>query len=117
MVIGCYYMTTNNIRNLKNANHYFSSFDDVLLAFESQKVELHSSIWVRYKDDLPENLLEQKNWNKKNFKDDSILKYSDEWQIHLDKNNNIISCFIRTTPGRILLNNTIMGILTNENKN
>ena len=48
MVIGCYYLTTTNITNLKNSNHYFASLDDVLLALDREIIDLHASIWVSY---------------------------------------------------------------------
>ena len=114
MVIGCYYLTTNNLQKLKRSNHYFSSLQDVLLAFENDLVDIHASIWVRYDEGFnPDFLLE--TWEEKSFLNGSKLKFSDEWQLHLDKKDQLISCFMRTTPGRVLLNNTIMKILEKDN--
>lgn len=116
MVIGCYYLTTNNLKQLRKSNHYFASFNDVLLALENEIVDLHASIWVRYDNGVSEDLLQKRIWKEKIFSNGSILKYSSEWQVHLDLNENLISGFIRTTPGRVLLNNTIIKILENDHK-
>ena len=103
MVIGCYYLTTSNIKFLKNSSHYFSSLSDVLLALEQEKLDLHSSIWVKYPISDPKS-----NLSVKILSDSSILKYSNEEQIHIDDKGKIITSFIRTTPGRVLLNYTIL---------
>merc|ERR1712086_1029971 len=33
MILGCYYLTVNNIKKLKGSNHYFGNLQDVLLAY------------------------------------------------------------------------------------
>ena len=50
MVLGCYYLTVNNIKGLLGSNHYFSNLDDVILAYNQDQIELHTTIWVRYND-------------------------------------------------------------------
>ena len=42
MVLGCYYLTVNNLQNLLGSNHYFSNLADVLLAYNREQIELHS---------------------------------------------------------------------------
>ena len=110
MVIGCYYLTTTNITNLKNSNHYFASLDDVLLALDREIVDLHASIWVRHSVEIPTN----EEFKVKNLPDGSTLKVSSQYQIHLDTDDSVISSFIRTTPGRVLMNKTIMNVLDKE---
>jgi DNA-directed RNA polymerase subunit beta' len=46
MVLGCY-LTVNNIKGLLGSSHYFANLEDVLLAYNQNKIEIHSSIWVR----------------------------------------------------------------------
>ena len=50
MILGCYYLTINNISHLLGSSHYFADFYDVLLAYNQQNIEIHSLIWVRVKD-------------------------------------------------------------------
>ena len=54
MVLGCYYLTANNITNLLGCDNYFSNFNDVILAYDKSEIELHSIIWVRYNDTMSE---------------------------------------------------------------
>lgn len=52
MVLGCYYLTSNNIKNLCGTNHYFSCFEDVLSAYFNKQIDLHALIWVRDTDSI-----------------------------------------------------------------
>ena len=42
MVLGCYYLTVNNIKGLDGSNHYFSNLEDVILAYEQNEIEIHN---------------------------------------------------------------------------
>jgi DNA-directed RNA polymerase subunit beta' len=108
MVLGCYYLTANNIPNLLGANHYFANFEDVLLAYNQEKLELHSSIWVRYKQDV--NLSTE---IKKSIKlnDGTSIEYYDQLQIRKKENGEIIVQYLQTTTGRVIFNYTIQKIL------
>nr|YP_009028899.1 RNA polymerase b'-subunit [Coscinodiscus radiatus]AGH28443.1 RNA polymerase b'-subunit [Coscinodiscus radiatus] len=104
MVLGSYYLTVNNIKNLLGSNHYFSNLEDVILAYNQQKIELHSIIWVRYKKDLnsPIHLIK-----KIQLKDQSTIEYYDNLQIRKDKKNQTIVQYLKTTTGRVIFNFTI----------
>lgn len=104
IILGCYYLTTNNIFGLKNSNHYFSDFKDVCLAYENKKIDLHSLIWVRYNGYLEDN---EKLYTIINIDENSILKIYKNKQVREDKNKKIIVTYIRTTVGRIIFNNLI----------
>jgi DNA-directed RNA polymerase subunit beta' len=108
MVLGCYYLTVNNITGLLGTNHYFANLNDVILAYNQDQIEIHTSIWVRYKHKIfkPSNLIK-----KIEFKDGSYLEYYENLQIRKDKNNKIIVQYLQTTTGRVLLNYTIQTTL------
>lgn len=108
MVLGCYYLTVENIRGLLGSNHYFASLEDVILAYYQDKIEIHSSVWVRYKSNLakPTNLIK-----KIELRDNSSIEYYETRQIRKDKNGNILVQYIQTTPGRVIFNYTIQKIL------
>ena len=69
MVLGCYYLTVNNIDGLLGANHYFANLNDVILAYNQNKIEIHSEIWIRIKQNVisKSNLLESKKLSDKYF--------------------------------------------------
>ena len=88
MVLGCYYLTVDNPTATKNANHYFAHYEDAILAYEQKKLTVHTPIWVKTLD------IDVKNTQDIN---NSELQFN---TINGTK-------YIRTTPGRILLNTTI----------
>jgi DNA-directed RNA polymerase subunit beta' len=108
MVLGCYYLTVNNIKGLSGSNHYFANLEDVILAYEQNEIEIHSSIWVRYNNEnnLLSNLLK-----KIELIDNTIIEYYETLQIRKSKNGNIIVQYLKTTTGRAILNYTIQKTL------
>jgi DNA-directed RNA polymerase subunit beta' len=108
MVLGCYYLTVNNISGLLGSNHYFSDLNDVILAYNQGQIEIHTSIWVRYKHKIskPLNLIKTIT-----LKDQSYIEYYENIQIRKDKNNEILVQYLQTTTGRVLLNYTIQTTL------
>ena len=48
MVLGCYYLTAENPTQQNKQAYYFSSLEDALLAYDSNKIPLHSLSWVQY---------------------------------------------------------------------
>jgi len=116
MILGTYYLTVNNLGNLKGAFHYFSNYDDVILAYQSKKIDLHALIWVRSNDKMEEigNLVETKI-----YKDKSYIEYygkkNEALTIQVRKNNKneVLTKYFQTTCGRILFNQTIQKTLNN----
>jgi len=108
MVLGCYYLTVNNITGLLGANHYFSNLDDVILAYNQDQIELHTNIWVRYNDTVDESSPLIK---KLVLKDNSYIEYYDNLQVRKDVNDNLIVQYIQTTTGRVIFNYTVQKTL------
>lgn len=108
MVLGCYYLTVNNIQGLQGSNHYFANLDDVILAYYQDQIELHSVIWVRYNDQL----VEKGNFIKKTrLNDGSIIEYYQNVQVRKSIDGSSIVQYIQTTTGRVIFNYTIQKTL------
>lgn len=115
MVLGCYYLTTE--RSLRqtglftplthNGWGYYNSIADVLKAFQAKLVHLHQPIWLKI-----ETAVQM----------DAAVNKPEELQIHLTGHWKEISLktwrhythegvlgnqWIRTTPGRVFLNNLL----------
>ena len=104
MVLGCYYLTTNNLRTAKFIQNYFSNFDNVIRAYYQKKIDLHNFIWVRW-NHLFETVFEfEKPLEIRISLFGTRTHIYSTYQHYFDKNGNQISQIIRTTPGRILLN-------------
>ena len=108
MVLGCYYLTVNNIKGLLGSNHYFASLEDVILAYNQNKIEIHSSIWIRQNNFSSEL---SKVVKKIKLNDGTTIEYYDNLQVRKDENETIIVQYLRTTTGRVLLNYTIQNTL------
>ena len=108
MVLGCYYLTVTNIPNLLGANHYFSNFEDVILAYSQNQIEIHSSIWVRSLYPIDKN---PKLIKRKELKDKSFIEYYENLQIRKNQDGEKIVQYIETTTGRVILNYTIQKTL------
>ena len=108
MVLGCYYLTVNNINGLLGSNHYFSNLDDVILAYNQDQIELHTTIWVRYNDPVEDfgSLIK-----KLVLKDNSYIEYYENLQIRKDKHGKSIVTYMQTTTGRVIFNYTIQKTL------
>jgi DNA-directed RNA polymerase subunit beta' len=108
MVLGCYYLTVNNMEGLLGSNHYFANLDDISLAYNQNKIEIHSEIWLRIDEDNSSlsNLRKVITLN-----DETIIEYYKDRQIRKTKNGEIIVQYIRTTTGRALLNDVIQKTL------
>ena len=110
MVLGCYYLTANNPSSQKGAGHYFTDLDDVLLAYEQRRLDLHAYIWVRFDGTVDG---ENSAYSKIT---DGIFDHS-QYSIMLNKimksslTGKHMVQYIRTTPGRILFNKAIQEAL------
>lgn len=108
MVLGCYYLTVNNIQGLLGSNHYFANLDDVVLAYSQDQIELHSSIWVRYN----EKMLETGSLLKRTvLSDNTVIEYYENVQLRTDSSGQLLVQYIQTTTGRVIFNYTIQKTL------
>jgi DNA-directed RNA polymerase subunit beta' len=112
MVLGCYYLTTHNPSQQKKQAYYFSSLDDALLAYECNKIALHSYVWVRFDGEVEDENIKVKI---SSLQDKSTLSIFTERIIKTSEDEKFVTQYILTTPGRILLNKTLFDSLTLAN--
>jgi DNA-directed RNA polymerase beta' subunit len=108
MVLGCYYLTVNNIQGLLGSSHYFANLDDVIFAYHQNQIEIHSSIWLRMKSEMTESFNRIKTHT---LNDNSIIEYYKNRQIRKTKDGEIIVQYLQTTTGRVILNYIIQKTL------
>jgi DNA-directed RNA polymerase subunit beta' len=105
MVLGCYYLTANNPTEQTEKSQYFSDFQDVIMAYKQSVLNLHTFVWVRCNENnqidpalqMGSHFIERKVG-------DRLFYLTPEIQIKKDLDGNILQTYIKTTPGRILLN-------------
>ena len=101
MVLGCYYLTLNNVKGLLGSNHYFSNLDDVILAYNQNNIEIHTSIWVRILEKSP---IMSKLIKSIKLPDTTVIEYYENEQIRKTKDGEIIVQYLQMTTGRAILN-------------
>ncbi|MCA1903680.1 MAG: DNA-directed RNA polymerase subunit gamma [Cyanobacteria bacterium KgW148] len=108
MVLGSYYLTTDNPNRPKKEDRFFANFEDVITAYEQKLLHIHDKIWVRFEGEVegdgadqsePEQVITDDNGN--------VLKLFKFLRIREDAQGQLISKYILTTPGRVIFNHTI----------
>ena len=108
MILGCYYLTVNNLQGLSGSNHYFADLEDVLLAYRQEQIDLHSLIWIRYNQQFRQSLPCLKTIY---LKDKTYIEYYDNLQIRRDSTGKILVQYLQTTTGRVIFNHVIQKTL------
>ena len=105
MILGCYYLTANNPSKQILNDQYFSNFDDVIMAYKQSVLQLHTFVWVRVSNQEPHqfNLNVDTKFRKKII-NNQIFYLSSELIIKKDLKEKIMQTYIKTSAGRILLN-------------
>jgi len=113
MVLGCYYLTTENPYKQKGEGRYFANFNDVVMAYEQKEIDIHSSVWVRF-----EGIIEGQGEEKENeepkvtvLEDGTKVKEFPFRRIREDAEGGLISQYVKTTPGRVIFNQAIYASL------
>jgi DNA-directed RNA polymerase subunit beta' len=105
MVLGCYYLTAENPKPQKGDGKYFASLPDVVTAYQQQQIDLHAYIWVRYDDPVDDD--DRSEPKVETATDGSVTTTYDFRRLRHDATGNLISQYVRTTPGRVIYNMTI----------
>jgi DNA-directed RNA polymerase subunit beta' len=107
MVLGCYYLTAENPNATKGAGRYFASLDDAIMAFEQGMVDLHAQVWLRFDGEV-ESDKPSSNPERTEAEDGTVTEIYGDRRRRLDREGNLISQYIKTTPGRIIYNKAVL---------
>ncbi|NJR64841.1 MAG: DNA-directed RNA polymerase subunit gamma, partial [Leptolyngbyaceae cyanobacterium CRU_2_3] len=111
MVLGCYYLTAENPKATLGAGRYYSSMDDVITAYEQKQIDIHSYIWVRFEGEVEGTDAETEPEQVSTTEEGIVTKLYKFRRVREDAQGNIVSQYIKTTPGRIIYNKTIHNAL------
>lgn len=110
MVLGWYYLTTENPWLAATEGFYFSELSDVEHAYHQGQIHLHSRVWVRWAGDTEGNLGEDQDETPLEIRveaDGSSWHIYSDMQLRYNDEGDLLSQFVRTTPGRVLFNQLI----------
>ncbi|MBW4466176.1 MAG: DNA-directed RNA polymerase subunit gamma [Pegethrix bostrychoides GSE-TBD4-15B] len=111
MVLGCYYLTAENPAATLGAGRYFSSLNDVIIAYDQRQVDIHSYVWVRFAGAVESEDDEAEPLEVTTAEDGTVTKLFKYRRVRQDTEGNVISQYIKTTPGRIIYNKAVQDSL------
>jgi DNA-directed RNA polymerase subunit beta' len=111
MVLGCYYLTAENLNATKGAGCYFATLDDAITAYEQHMVDLHAYVWVRFDGDVELDQPDTEVLEETTAEDGTVTRLYKTRRVRQDADGTLISQYIRTTPGRIIYNKTVQDAL------
>jgi DNA-directed RNA polymerase subunit beta' len=93
------------------AGRYFGNLDDAITAYEQEQIDLHAYVWVRFDGEMESDQSDAEPLEVQEFEDGTVNKVYKFRKTREDADGNLISQYIRTTPGRIIYNKTIQDAL------
>lgn len=112
MVLGCYYLTAENPDYQKETQRYFASLEDAIKAYEQKQVDLHAYVWVRFDGVVETEVPDNEVISTERLGDGTVSKVYRERRVRETANGELLSQYVRTTPGRIIYNKAIQEALT-----
>ncbi|MEM6352745.1 MAG: DNA-directed RNA polymerase subunit gamma [Cyanobacteria bacterium P01_D01_bin.14] len=107
MVLGCYYLTAVNPYQQKGAGQYFANMDDAIVAYDQGLVDLHADVWLRFDGPVETDEPDNEPVNVTDNGDGFVVKEYKMRRVREDREGNLLSQYIKTTPGRIIYNRTV----------
>ncbi len=111
MVLGCYYLTAENPAATQGAGRYFANIDDVIIAYDQRQVDIHAYIWVRFAGAVESEEAEAEPLEVSTAEDGTVTQLFKYRRVRIDAAGNVISQYIKTTPGRIIYNKAVQDSL------
>ena len=111
MVLGCYYLTADNPNAIKVDRH-FASMEDAIKAYEQRQVGLHDRVWIRFDGKVETETPDNEVVSTDKSSDGIVTKHYRERRVRETAEGELLSQYIRTTPGRIVYNKAIQEALT-----
>jgi DNA-directed RNA polymerase subunit beta' len=112
MVLGAYYLTAEKRDNPKptfgSHAHTYASLEDVLAAFQEKHLHLHDWVWVRFNGDVETPEEDSQPQHQETLSDGTRIE---QWKFRrdrFDEDGALISRYLLTTVGRVVINHTII---------
>jgi DNA-directed RNA polymerase subunit beta' len=86
--------------------------DDAMKAYEQKQVDLHAYVWVRFDGIVDTEVPDTEVVSSERLNDGTVTKMYRERRVRETAEGELISQYIRTTPGRIIYNKAIQDALT-----
>lgn len=111
MVLGCYYLTAENPKATRGEGMYFASLDDAIKAYTQNIIDLHAWVWVRFNGNVDTKEPDIEVLQQETLEDGSVMKHYRLRKVKETAEGEMITQYVKTTPGRIVYNKTIQEAL------
>jgi len=112
MVLGIYYLTAVDRKESKpdfgDRSRTFSALPDVLNAFDERHLKIHEWVWVRFSGELDDDDEGETPIKEETLSDGTRIEQWKYRRDRLDEDGALISRYILTTVGRVVMNTTII---------
>jgi DNA-directed RNA polymerase subunit beta' len=112
MVLGSYYLTALQPQmhpiEFGDRSRTFSSLEDVIHAFEDKRITLHDWVWVRFNGEVDDEDEREEPIKSETLTDGTRFEQWTYRRDRFDEDGALISRYILTTVGRVVMNYTII---------
>ena len=112
MVLGSYYLTAlqpgAKQPEFGDRSLTFASLEDVINAFEDQRLSLHEWVWVRFNGEVEDNDELDEPLKSESLSDGTRVEQWTYRRDRFDEDGALISRYVLTTVGRVVMNHTII---------
>jgi len=112
MVLGAYYLTAEQPGAAKpsygDRARTFADLQDVLAAFQEKHLHLHDWIWVRFQGEVEADDEDNAPQSVETLSDGTRVEQWKYRRDRLDEDGALISRYLLTTVGRVVINHTII---------
>ena len=112
MVLGSYYLTALKPESVRpefgDRSRTFASLEDVIQAFEDERLLLHDWIWVRFNGEVEDDDDLEEPIKTESLSDGTRIEQWTYRRERFDEEGALISRYLLTTVGRVVMNHTII---------
>jgi DNA-directed RNA polymerase subunit beta' len=113
MVLGAYYLTAVDRARVRpefgDRSRTFSDLSDVIAAFEEKHLHLHDWVWVRFNGQVDDDDEAETPLKEDILSDGTRIEQWRQRRDRFDEEGALISRYLLTTVGRVVINQTILG--------
>ena len=113
MVLGSYYLTAlrpeSEQPEFGDRSRTFADLEDVIHAFEDKRIDLHEWVWVRFNGEVDDKDELEEPIKAEDLGDSTRIEQWSYRRDRFDQDGALISRYLLTTVGRVVMNHTIIG--------
>jgi DNA-directed RNA polymerase subunit beta' len=115
MVLGAYYLTAVDRARVRpdfgDRSRTFADLSDVIAAFEEKHLHLHDWVWVRFNGQVDDDDEAETPVKEETLSDGTRIEQWRQRRDRFDEEGALISRYLLTTVGRVVINQTILGAI------